>query len=132
MREINFKVWHIKDRKMYFRGYQKLFHVLLCEDDGGKNEGKGVPVRRANYGDCIFLETTSLKDKNGREVFEGDIVRLRVKEKTYEGVVESVPDMFRSRKLHPLEGLFRKFGLEPENENIEIEVLGNSFESKLF
>ena len=117
---------------MYFRGYQKLFGVLLCEDDGGKNEGRGIPVKRAGYENCIFLENTSLKDRTGKEVFEGDIVRIRINGKQYEGVVPAVPDMFKSRKLHPLQGLFGKFGLNPENGEIEIEVIGNSFESKPF
>lgn len=126
-REIKFRVWHRKENKMYYRGYQKVSHVLLCEDDQGKNEGKGNPVKRASYEDCEFLETTSLFDKNGREIFEGDIVRVKTYDLDIRGTVGGVPDMFRSRKIHPLQAVFSEYGIDPE-EDMEIEVVGNRFE----
>ena len=112
---------------MYYRGYQKVSHVLLCQEDGGKNEGKGLPVKKASYADCEFLETTSLFDKNGIEVFEGDVVKLRTRTKVYEGPVGDVPDMFRSRKIHPLQSLFEEHGIQ-EEDVLEIEVVGNQYE----
>lgn len=129
MREIKFRVWHRKEQKLYYRGYQKLLHVLLCEDDRGKNEGKGIPVKRASYEDCEFLETTSLEDKNGIEIFEGDRIRVKTKRKIFEGVVSPVPDMFRSRKIHPLAALLESKGIS-EDEIIELEVIGNRYEEK--
>src|SRR5690242_9937044 len=97
-REIRFRVWNRKEKKMYFRGYQKFFHVLLCDDDRGANEGKGIPVKRASYADCEFLEGTGIFDKQGREIFEGDLVKGRADGRAFEGVFDEVPDMFRSRK----------------------------------
>lgn len=129
MRDIQFRVWHLKEKKLYYRGYQKVSHVLLCEDDGGKNEGKGLPVKKASYADCEFLETTSLFDKNGREIFEGDIVKLRTKKKVYEGEVGDVPDMFRSRKIHPLQTLFDEHGIS-EEDVLDVEVSGNRYEGR--
>ncbi len=113
---------------MYFRGYQKFLHVLLCENDFGKNEGKGNPVKRAGYGDCIFLEGTGILDKNGAEIFEGDVVLVRTKTGTARGAVEGVPDMFRSRNLHPLHGLLEKNGIQ-EEDILETEIIGNEYES---
>ncbi len=130
MREISFKVWHRKEKKMYFRGYQKFLHVLLCEDDLGKNEGKGRPVKRAGYGDCIFLEGTGIFDKKGAEIFEGDKLLIRTKNSVVQGVVEGVPDMFRSRRLHPLHELLVKNGIR-EDDILEMEILGNEYESEL-
>ena len=128
MREIKFRVWHIQEKKMYFLGYQKLSHILLCDDDHGSNEGKGVPVKRAAYSDCEMLESTGIIDISGKEIFEGDIVRVRLAGKFFEGVVGPVPDMFRSRKLHPLHDLIAQHDISDDEENMKIEIIGNRFE----
>ena len=127
MREIKFRAWHIPESKMYFRAYQKLFHVLLCEDDGTP-EGRGKPVLRARFGDCVLMETASVTDRNGREVFEGDVVRIRAGGRVAEGVFESVPDTFRSRRLHPLHELCERHGVRAGDPGLELEVVGNKFE----
>jgi len=114
---------------MYFRAYQKLFSILLCDDDQGVNEGKGIPVKRARFEDCELLQCTTLLDKNSCEVFEGDIIRVRWGNQTFEDVVGPVPDMFKSRMLHPLHDLLEKHGIEDSMEDLDIEILGNQFES---
>ena len=129
MREIKLRAWHLKEHKMYFRAYQKISHILLCEDDHGSHEGKGTAVKTAGYDDCEMLESTGLEDKKGKEIFEGDILRVTRKGKTFQGILEGVPDMFRSRGLHPLHELLVKFGIEDKEENLEIEVLGNRYEN---
>jgi len=130
MTEIVFRVWHLKTKRMYYRGYQKLFFVLLCDDSEGKKDGKGNPVLRAGYDDCVMLQSTGLFDRNGREMFEGDILRIFWQGKTYEDVLDEVPDMWKSRKLHPLSGVFQKQGIQPDLESMEVEVIGNRFENE--
>ena len=130
LREIKFRAWHKKEKKMYFRGYQKWFHILLCEDDAGKEDGRGIPVKRERFEACELLEGTGLEDIRGREIFEGDIVRIEVGPIRFTGAVEGVPDMFRSRKLHPLHGLLAKHGLADDTEDLKVEVLGNRFENR--
>lgn len=114
---------------MYYRGYQKFLHALLCDDDEGANDGRGRPVKRASYSDCIFLESTGLEDKNHREIFEGDIVRVRAGGRIFEGAVGPVPDMFGTRKLHPLESLLRANGVSGNPERLDLEVIGNEYEN---
>jgi len=128
MKDLKFRVWHKKERKMYPIGYQKFLHVLLCEEDHGKNEGRGIPVKRASYEDCEFMEFSELFDKNGRGVYEGDIVRVSVGSKVFEDVVGSIPDMFGSRKIHPLQTLLKRHGMDKVPEEMEIEVIGNRYE----
>ena len=127
MKDIRFRVWHLKENKMYYRGYQKFLHVLLCEDDQGENEGRGKPVQRAFYGDCVFLESTGLFDKRQREIFEGDIVRVGYKGQVFEGIVSDVPDTFGAKKLHPLHSLLKKHGILGNPENLDLEVVGNEY-----
>ena len=129
MKELKFRVWNIKENRMYYRGYQKLFHVLLCERDPEDAESAGKPVKRAPYGDCVLLESTDLLDKDRREIFEGDIVRIRTRDKVFTGVVGSVPDMFGTRKLHPLQSLLKTHGITGYPDNLDIEVLGNEYEN---
>lgn len=129
MKEIRFRAWHLKENKMYYRAYQKWLHVLLCDDDRGQNGGLGRPARRAFYGDCILLESTGLFDKNSREVFEGDIVRVRVGGKEFEEAVGPVPDSFGSSGLHPLRDILKKHGIEGNTTQMEIEVVGNEYEN---
>ena len=129
MKELKFRAWNIKENKMYYRGYQKLFHALLCDKDPADEEGAGKPVKRVPYSECFLLESTGLEDKDRREIFEGDIVRVRHRDKVFTGVVGSVPDMFGSRKLHPLQSLLKENGITGNPDHLEIEVLGNEYEN---
>lgn len=126
MKEHRFRVWHLKEKKMYFRGYQKFLHALLCDDDHGGNEGRGIPVKRASYGDCVFLESTDLFDKHQKEIFEGDRVRVKAGEKVFEEFVGPVPDTF-GVKVHPLQALFKKQGFAVMPEKFEIEIIGDEY-----
>ena len=129
MKEVRFRVWHIPENKMYYVGYQKFLHVLLCDDDKGQNQGKGRPAKRAKYKDCVFLESTGLRDKSGKEVFEGDQVRVRVQGKSFEGLVDSIPDSFGNKNAHPLGSLLKKNGVLGNPQELEVEVLGNEYET---
>ncbi len=131
MREIKFRVWHQKEKKMYYRGYQKVTHVLLCDDDQGRNGGNGTPSTRASYGDCVFLESTGLLDKNGKEMYEGDRIRISNDHLVFDGVLEAVPDMFRSRGLHPLHDLLVQYGIPEDADNLEFEVIGHRYENNM-
>jgi hypothetical protein len=129
MKDLRFRVWHIPGKKMYYRGYQKFLHALLCEDDGGDNDGRGRPVMRAPYSACVFLESTNLLDKKSREIYEGDFVRVVYKGRVIEDVVPEVPDMFGSKKMHPLDAILKKHGITGNPENLDVEVLGNEYET---
>ena len=114
---------------MYYRGYQKLLHVLLCDDDKGTNDWKGKPVKRASYDDCELLESTTFYDKNRTEIYEGDIVRVNYQGRIFEGLVDYVPDMFGSQRKHPLQSVLLKQGIQGNPENLDVEVIGNRFET---
>ena len=124
------RAWYYPEQKMYYRAYQKWFSVVLCDDDHGQRHGMGIPVKRAPYQDCILLESTFLKDNHGCEIFEGDRVHVTYQGKEFEDIVDGVPDMFKSRKIHPLTELFKRQGLcIAWDDSVEdyIEVIGHQF-----
>ncbi len=129
MKDLRFRVWYLPEHKMYYRGYQKLFHVLLCEDDQGANDGKGRPLKRASYDDCEMLEGSSVLDKNRREIYEGDIIQVFYQGKNFKDVVDSVADMFGSKKIHPFQSLLLRHGINGNPENLDIEIIGNRYET---
>ena len=55
---------------------------------------------------------------------------VKYKDRVFQGTVDSPPDMFGSRKLHPLQSLLQKNGITGNPENLEIEVLGNIYENQ--
>lgn len=130
MKELKFRVWHKKEKRYYWRGYQKLTHVLLCDDDKGTAEGKGIPVKRASYEDCELFEGTTFFDKHRVEVYEGDRVRITYRGRTFEGTVDYIPDMFGSKALHPLESVLKPNGIAGNPSDIEAEIIGNRYLEK--
>jgi hypothetical protein len=74
MREFKFRVWHKKERR--FLGRISFLEWFEDEED-------------LDMKDIVVQQYTNLKDKNGKEIYEGDIVEWQFVKRFRESVVFS-------------------------------------------
>ena len=72
MREIKFRAWNKNTKKMYKIGQITLEKgTWNYEPDNREYIGMSMPYQPS----FILMQYTGLKDKNGKEIYEGDIVK---------------------------------------------------------
>lgn len=69
MREIKFRAWDINGKKMYIPSYVVDEDGQFCTDGDYINE-----CENRNHAHCVQMQYTGIKDRNGKEIYEGDII----------------------------------------------------------
>ena len=120
MREIKFRIW-LKEKKA-------IFEVILIDYVSKKvtylleRVGHLLSIRDAKFNDVELMQYTGLKDKNGKEIYEGDIVTLH--NSRYKVIFKTEGARFVLRN--------DEFELEItfiNNNNERMEIIGNIYEN---
>uniref|UniRef100_A0A6H1ZNU7 Putative YopX protein n=1 Tax=viral metagenome TaxID=1070528 RepID=A0A6H1ZNU7_9ZZZZ len=122
-REIKFRAWDLTEKRW------DNIRSEYSQDVGAKNYfGIDKEFIRFNRGDIDLMQFTGLKDKNGKEIYEGDILyhkgrspkeyKLIVVWKNYKWGFQQVED---KTKGHPINQLWKY----PKN----FEIVGNIYET---
>ena len=119
MREIKFRAW-IKEKKV-------IFEVILIDYVTKKvtyiveRIGHLLNIRHDKFNDVELMQYTGLKDKNGKEIYEGDIFHIGDKKILY--VVEWIDCGLKGKQIRNKSCI----GLDYWKD--DIEVIGNIYEN---
>jgi len=122
MREIKFRAWDKRNRKMLYNvDPDKIYMGLNGKLYNGLN-GENISD------DFVLMQYTGLKDMNGKEIYEGDIVKKELTDgfKLWNEVEDPIGKVFYEN------GCFyvgRKFKIALGGV-IKCEVIGNVYENK--
>ena len=143
MRENKFRGWNKKEKFMsevFVFGYEG----YTIDDDGVHyiNEKRNTVITSFSLkGDYILMQYTGLKDKNGEEIYEGDIVKsvselvkMMSDEKTgkYRTEIYSiiyVENEARFATKDPKRDKYEPFALSQDRMTEYYEVIGNIYEN---
>ena len=122
-RVIKFRVWD-KKAKMMFQPDDEHFTMPKWYD--GTFHGYVTTKKKGEVRQAILMQYTGLKDKNGEEIYESDIVKYICANKPYIGEVFYFPPTFvvtDKDKLHAKHyptSMLRAY---------QFEIIGNKFEN---
>ena len=123
------------NREIKFRAYHHLTKKIINpEEVSNKTLGKN-PIEWHNERKWTLMQYTGLKDKNGKEIYEGDIVSIEYGK----GVVEysEKQAMFIINWIGDNEAYNESLAYNPRNyiygkTRKDIEVIGNIYENPEF
>ena len=133
MRKIKFRAWHkptqLMDDVVLIDFYNEKIGILYADP-----VIQGESIQKYNFNEIVLMQSTGLKDKNGKEIYEGDIISFEDSDGGYEypdlavntGIVEygDLGFYFTNRVAVEMDDFYIKDG-----RCDEVEVIGNIYEN---
>ena len=117
-----FRAWDSVEKK-FVEHFFITDNSLICNMEKPTSDRKlPIPIEKS---EMILMQSTGLKDKNGKEIFEGDIVKMSkdvYSEPTYYEVVRHYGGAYRLES--------KQHGCELWLRHADCEVVGNVYENK--
>nr|DAZ47431.1 MAG TPA: YopX protein [Caudoviricetes sp.] len=125
MREIKFRAWNKNFKKMYKIGQITLEKgTWNYEPDNREYIGMSIPYQPS----FVLMQYTGLEDKNGKEIYEGDIVYIKGETEILDikGKVE-YSETFAQYIITNTKNIM--YEAEPLGDYENIEVIGNIYDN---
>ena len=126
---MDYKLWDKENKEFLEDDWETEYAVLAngtvieIYDNGF---GEGYSVR--NLDNIEVLQFTGLKDKNGKEIYEGDIIRLKHHIDKRINVVGKVVFLSEQASFGIIDDLCQEYPLF-RNTTEQIEIIGNIYEN---
>lgn len=126
MREIKFRAWDKNDKRIFIDPqmidfYNKKIGYMQYQTEYMPDTSYSIPVGFEEFEYSELMEWTGLYDKNGEEIYEGDIFHIGSKKILY--VVEWIDCGLKGRQIKNISWI----GLDYWKD--DIEVIGNIYEN---
>ena len=120
MRTIKFRAWNKEEKEMYYNAEQT--YDYRCQGKGCFLENFGSVLKDERL---EVMQYTGLKDKKGKEIYEGDIVKV---EKIDWAYIYYDEDRM-AWGIKPINEFYFDSPLLSENADLELKVIGNIYEN---
>lgn len=134
MRELKFRVWDTRAKSFLFEDFHLLGEVMCFSliDSWLSEHSFNLPSLE-RYNDLVFQQFIGLKDKNNKDIYEGDIINASVSFNGGTNEYDIGIDLFFEIKNGLIEYSGLGFMCKKEDLPLDtyknIEVIGNIFEN---
>ena len=130
-REIKFRAWDVESNEMTLPNDILEVLVSMKNEVYAMVKGRNETLGGINRDNTILMQYTGLKDKNGTEIYEGDIVRLQ-NSPIENGVDYNALIVFKYGGFCAIDGTIDNYAVSRyrlSDFDLEITVLGNIYEN---